>query len=117
MHGGLSTMDVAEVFKKAGIYILTPLVLIGIVAYIILNQGINEQITESGTYHGEIVEHNVVEGILSGSEVVLDNGDSFRLRSQSEHLPLMTVGSSVEYKKSDEDKVFIGTLKIIKKDK
>lgn len=117
MHEGESAIDVVKVFKKAGIYILTPLVLIGVVVYIILAQGLNEQITESEVYQGEIVEHNVVEGIFSGSDIVLDNGDSFRLRSHSEHLPMMTIGSSVEYKKTDEDRIFIGTLKLIKNSK
>lgn len=70
------------------------------------------RITQSETYTAEVVSHNSVRG---GSEIVLDNGESFMINRDYKYRDMLTPGTHIRYHKEDDGAIHRQSLDIISK--
>ena len=72
----------------------------------------DNRIAQSETYTAEIVAHNSVHG---GSEIVLDNDESFLINYDYKYRDMLTPGTYIRYHKEGDGAIHRQSLDIISK--
>lgn len=83
-----------------------------ILFFIFMVETDDARITQTETYTAEVIEHNSIHG---GSEIVLDNGESFRINHHNKYRDILIPGAHIRYHKEDDGSIHRPSLDIISK--
>lgn len=85
----------------------------GTIFFLIFMKEVDDtRITQTETYTAEVIEHRSAHG---GSEIVLDNGESFMINKHNKYRDILIPGTYIRYHKEDDGAIHRQSLDIISK--